>query len=172
MNRKAGLGKILIGVAIVTIVGVGALMGARMVIAPSFSAVEGDYRYQWHRVANEQEWKDIPVKHQGSSYCKDCHPAAVEKIAMSVHAKVQCENCHGAAFNHPDNPRKLTIDKGRPLCSRCHSNLPYRPSTYNELPVDEIRPQPVTKLKMINVENHNPDFECVACHDPHRAEFK
>jgi hypothetical protein len=172
MDRKDGLGKILIGVGIVAIVSLGGLIGARMIIAPSFSAVAGDYRYQWHRVANEQEWKDIAVKHQGNSYCKDCHSAEVEKVAVSAHAKVLCETCHGPAYNHPADPKKLSVDKGRHLCLPCHSNLPYRPSAYNELPVEEIRPQPVTTLKMINPDDHNPDLECVACHDPHRAEFK
>jgi predicted CXXCH cytochrome family protein len=172
MDKKAGLGKILIGVVIVTIVSIGALIGARMIIAPSFSAVDGDYRYQWHRVANEQEWKDFKVKHQGNSYCKGCHSDQDARVAASDHAKVQCENCHGAAFNHPENPKKLSIDKGRGLCLRCHASLQYRPATYAELLQQENRPQPISMLKMINPDTHNPDMACVSCHDAHKAGFK
>ena len=172
MGEEIRLGKIVMYVVIISLVGVAGLIGARMLIAPSFSAVEGDYRYQWHRVANEQEWKDIKVKYQGNSYCKGCHSDQDARVAASEHAKVQCENCHGAAFNHPDDPKKLSVDKGRGLCLRCHAYLPYRPDTYAELPVQENRPQPISKLKMINPDTHNPDIECVTCHNPHKTGFK
>jgi len=172
IRKEIGLAKILMYVVIVAIVGVGGIIGVRKVIAPSFQAVEGDYRYQWHRVANEQEWKDLRVKYQGNSYCKGCHSDQDMRVAASSHAKVQCENCHGAAFNHPEDPKKLSIDKGRGLCLRCHASLPYRPATYAELPVQENRPQPISMLKMINPDTHNPDMACVTCHDPHKTEFK
>jgi predicted CXXCH cytochrome family protein len=172
MKKEIGLAKVLVFAVIIGIVVLLGTIAARLIIVPSFEAVNGDYRYQWHRVSNEQFWKDFTVKYKGDSYCKDCHADQTVKVAASVHAKVHCENCHGAAFNHPEHPKKLYVEKGRGLCLRCHSSLPYRPVAYNELPVEEIRPQPVTTLKMINADEHNPDMECVSCHDPHRAEFK
>jgi predicted CXXCH cytochrome family protein len=172
MKKEIGLAKVLVWAVIISIVAVVFTIVARIIIVPSFEAVNGDYRYQWHRVSNEQEWKDVKVKYQGGSYCKGCHADQDAAVAASVHEKVQCENCHGAAFNHPENPKKLSIERGRGLCLRCHSSLPYRPAPYNELLVKENRPQPVTTLKMINVDEHNPDMECVSCHDPHRAGFK
>jgi predicted CXXCH cytochrome family protein len=166
MSRQIGLGKILIGVVVISIVGVAGLIGARMIIAPSFTAVNNDYRYQWHRVANEQEWKDFKVKYQGNAYCKDCHSDQAGKVAASVHAKVQCENCHGPAVEHPDKLPKLVVDKGRNSCLRCHASLPYRPVVYAELPKGTIQ------LKMINPDEHNSEVQCADCHDPHKAELK
>lgn len=166
MKSQIGLGKILIGLVIIIIVAVAGTIGARMIIAPSFKAVDGDYRYQWHRVANEQEWKDIKVKYRSSTYCKDCHLEQFNKVTASMHAKVECENCHGPAIDHPDNPIKLSSDKSRGLCLRCHSDLPYRQGKYSELPKREIQ------LKMIDPDNHNPDMECIACHNPHKTGFK
>ncbi len=166
MRRPLGIWEVLIGVVVVAIASVVGLVVARMIIAPSFGAANSDYRYQWHRVANEQEWKDFKVKYQGNSYCKDCHADKFKKTAASVHARVQCENCHGPAVDHPDNPKKLNIDKGRGLCLRCHSNLPYRQAKYAELQKGQV------ELKMIGADEHNPGAECVSCHDPHKAEFK
>lgn len=166
MNSQIGVGKILLAVIVIVILCVAGLVGARTIIAPSFTAANGDYRYQWHRADNEQEWKATKVKYQGSSYCKDCHSGQVDTIAASVHAKVQCENCHGAAVDHPDNPTKLSIDKSRALCLRCHSGLPYRPGKYAELPDKELQ------LKMVHPDEHNTDMECTTCHDPHKAALK
>lgn len=166
MRRKLRLGEILIGVLVVSIASVVGLIVVRMIIAPSFSAANSDYRYQWHRVANEQEWKDFKIKYQGTSSCKDCHADQFGKMATSVHARVQCENCHGPAIDHPENLKKLNIDKGRGLCLRCHSKLPFRESHYAELQKGPI------ELKMISADEHNPGMECVTCHDPHKADFK
>jgi hypothetical protein len=166
MSSQIGIGKIMIGAVVIAVVCVAGLIGARIILAPSFAAVDGDYRYQWHRVANEQEWKDFKVKHRGSLYCKDCHADQSAKEVASMHAKVQCENCHGPAVDHPENPVKLAIDRSRTLCLRCHSGLPYRPAKYAELPNGEVT------LKMINPDEHNVGIECVTCHDPHKAALK
>jgi predicted CXXCH cytochrome family protein len=166
MKGQIGLGKILIGLVVITILGIAGITGARMIIAPSFKAANNDYRYQWHRVANEQEWKEFKVKYRGSSYCKDCHTQQFKEVGASLHAKVSCESCHGPAINHPDNPARLTIDNSRSLCLRCHSDLPYRRTQYSELPKGEI------KLKMVDPDIHNPEMECIACHNPHKTDIK
>ncbi len=166
MKGQIGLGKILIALVLITIIGVAGIVGARMIIAPSFKAANNDYRYQWHRFANQQEWKDFKVKYRGNSYCMDCHANEFKQVEASLHAKVSCESCHGPAIDHPDNPTKLAIDKGRGLCLRCHSDLPYRPTQYSELPKGDI------KLKLIDPDNHNPEMECIACHNPHKANIK
>lgn len=165
---QVGLGKILTGVVVITILAVAGVIGARMIIVPSFTPANNDYRYQWHRVANQQEWKDFKVKYQGSAYCQDCHIDQYNKISASVHAKIQCENCHGAAIDHPDKPEKLIIDKSRELCLRCHASLPYRTAVYKELPQKNLQ------LKMVNPDEHyaGENMQCVTCHDPHKANFK
>ena len=166
MRRKLRLGEILVGVLVVSIAVVVGLVVIRMIIAPTFSAANSDYRYQWHRVANEQEWKDFKIKYQGSAACKDCHVDQFGAMAASVHAMIQCESCHGPAIAHPDDPKKLYIDRGRGLCLRCHSNLPFRQTRYAELQKGPI------ELKLVNPDEHNPGVECVNCHDPHKAAFK
>ncbi|HMK43921.1 MAG TPA: cytochrome c3 family protein [Dissulfurispiraceae bacterium] len=158
--------RIVAAFVIVTILAVAGVVGARMILVPSFTAANDDYRYQWHRVANEEEWKTVAVKHQGNSYCKGCHADQHKNVAASAHAKVECENCHGPAFNHPDKPEKLVVDKSRELCLRCHASLPYRTPKYNEIPKGPMN------LKMVDTEAHNTGMECVTCHDAHKASFK
>jgi predicted CXXCH cytochrome family protein len=139
----------------------------RAIIVPSdFKVHNGDYKYQYYRTGNVEEWKNFEVKYQGSEYCQDCHPEEYEKIVNSKHAMNQCENCHGPAYMHPDEVEKLTIDRSRDLCLRCHAELSYRPTAYAELPSGPI------ELIMQNPEEHNPGEECVLCHDPHAADFK
>jgi predicted CXXCH cytochrome family protein len=95
----------------------------------------------------------------------DCHSEQYEMIKESKHAKIQCENCHGPAIEHPANPEKLTIDTKRELCLRCHAKLPYRPEVYSELSTGPI------PLKMQDPDEHNPGTECITCHDVHMAGF-
>lgn len=164
MSNQSGLWKILAAIAVIVVLGVGGHITARKILVPSFQAVDGDIRYQWHRVDNEKEWKDFPVKHKGSDYCMDCHEDLYANIMASKHAKVQCENCHNPALDHPANPPKLTIDKSRDLCLRCHASLPYRRDVYAELPDKGVIP-----LKMKDPDEHNTGIECVTCHNPHIA---
>jgi hypothetical protein len=110
--------------------------------------------YGWHRESNEEDWKKIKVKYQGKEYCKDCHTEKYTKNMASKHKIIQCENCHGPAIDHPDDPPKLAIDKSRELCLRCHFPLPY-PSSGR------------AKLKSIDPDKHNPGMECSTCHNPH-----
>ncbi|MCX8031463.1 MAG: cytochrome c3 family protein [Thermodesulfovibrionales bacterium] len=167
-RREVSFGKILVGTVILTILAVSTIVIMRMILVPSFTAANNDYRYQWHRVANQEEWKNFKVKYKGDDYCIDCHSEQHKKLLQSVHAKITCENCHGAALEHPENPIKLIVDKKRELCLRCHSYLSYRPVEYKELQTKNI------KLKMIKPDEHYPDSntQCISCHDPHMANFK
>ncbi len=70
--------------------------------------------------------------------------------------KIECENCHGPALEHPSDPQKLTIDRSRELCLRCHTYLPYPTSKRAE-------------MKGIDPDQHNPGGECVGCHNPHQG---
>lgn len=168
VKKDFKLSQILFGVVIIIAFSVMGLLAIRKIFIPSFTSANNDFRYQWHRVANEQEWKEYKIKHKGSAYCNDCHGEYNKNLSNSFHAKIQCENCHGAAFDHPANPSKLIVDKSRDLCLRCHYYLPYRPTEYKEIG------SKTTKLKLIKPENHAPDekMPCVACHDPHKTEMK
>ncbi len=140
---------------------------ARMIFVPSdFKAANGDYKYQWHRMSNEDEWKNFEVKYKGRDECGECHDEIFESITLSRHALVQCENCHGPMREHPEDPEMLEIDRSRGLCLRCHAYLPYRPVTYAGLPEGPV------DFLMQDPEEHNPEYECVECHDVHKADFK
>lgn len=134
---------------------------ARTVLVPKdFGVGERGYMYGWHRKSNEEEWKKVPVKYQGTEYCKDCHDKNYTAIKNTPHQIILCEDCHGPAGTpegvvHYDEKRpKLTIDKSRAQCLRCHFPLPY----------------PTSKragIKGIDPDKHNPDIECSTCHNPH-----
>ncbi|MEW6108555.1 MAG: cytochrome c3 family protein [Nitrospirota bacterium] len=129
---------------------------ARFFYVPKdFGIHERGYMYGWYREGNLKDWEDFEVKYQGSDYCKNCHPDKYESIMMTPHAIIQCENCHGPAIEHPSNPPKLTIDKSRGQCLRCHTYLPYPTSGRGN-------------IKGIDPDNHNPDIECSMCHNPHK----
>jgi len=129
----------------------------RIVVVPKdFGVHENGYLYGWFRKSNEAYWKDLPVKYQGRDYCQDCHGDQTKQVRASLHAAIECENCHGPALSHPSEPAKLTVDRSRDLCLRCHSYLPYSGSKRSE-------------IKGIDPARHNPDLECSGCHDPHLA---
>ncbi len=133
---------------------------ARLVVVPKdFGAHEAGYMYGWHNKANEQFWKDFKVKYQGAEYCKDCHDKNYASIKKSLHRNIECENCHGPAVDHPENPPKLALDKSRAQCLRCHYPLPY-PTSGRAL------------IRGIDPDKHNPDVECSMCHDPHKPNLE
>ncbi len=128
---------------------------ARMVFVPKdFGIQERGFMYGWHRKGNEEDWKNFKVKYQGKEYCKDCHSDKYDSINKTPHRIIQCENCHGPAIDHPSDPPKLTIDRSRALCLRCHFPLPYPTSGR-------------ANIRSIDPEKHNPGIECSTCHNPH-----
>ncbi len=139
---------------------VGLILIARaFVVPPDFGVYERGFMYGYHRRSNEKEWEQFKVKYRGKQYCMDCHPDKYESNMSSKHKVIQCENCHGPAIDHPEDPPKLTVDRSRKLCLRCHTKLPY-PSSLRG------------KLKGINPEEHNPDMECSTCHNPHKPDME
>lgn len=132
----------------------------RWVYVPTDFGVQGrGYTFGYHRLSNEQEWKDFPAKYQGSAFCADCHDEKSARIAASGHAVIPCEDCHGAAFDHPETPEKLTIDRRRELCLRCHAQLTTPSSQRSDLPG-------------IDATEHNTGMMCVDCHDPHNPSLE
>lgn len=133
------------------------ILAARPLMVPrDFGIYERGYMFSWYRKGNEEDWKNFKVKYQGKDYCQDCHGEQFQALRKSPHTIVECENCHGPALDHPSDPQKLLIDRGRELCLRCHAALPYPTSKRAE-------------IKGIDPDAHNPGLECSGCHDPHRA---
>ena len=136
------------------------VMLARAILVPEdFGIGERGYMYGWHRKGNEADWKAVKVKYKGTDYCKKCHQDKYNDLRQSPHAAIQCENCHGPALGHPDDPPTLTIDRSRGLCIRCHARLPYHGSGRGA-------------IRGINPETHHPEAECVLCHYPHNPKLE
>ncbi len=131
---------------------------ARQFLVPDDFGVHGDsFTYNFHRLGNEQEWKDFPVKYQGKESCAECHEENYKANRRSPHKKIECENCHGPSgpgSNHPDELEKLPLNTSRELCLRCHSDLGYPGTARSELP-------------QIKNSQHKRRKNCVECHNPH-----
>ena len=136
------------------------LLLVRHLMVPADFGVNGDnFTYGFHRQGNIGEWQDVQVKYRGKEYCADCHEEKVEHSKISSHAAIQCENCHGPAIDHPENPERLTIDTGRDLCLRCHAYLPY-PNTGR------------AGIRAVSPAGHNPGIDCSDCHNPHNPSLE
>lgn len=140
---------------------VGFILVARIFLVPAdFGVGERGYMYGWHRAGNQEEWKNFKVKYMGTGHCKGCHTDKYDAITKTPHRTIICEDCHGPAGTpegivHYDEKRpRLTIDRSRAQCLRCHFPLPYPTSGRS-------------KIRGIDPEKHNPDIECSACHNPH-----
>jgi predicted CXXCH cytochrome family protein len=134
---------------------VATILCMRLVLVPDdFGIHEQGYMYGWHRKGNETDWKNVKVKYRTTAYCINCHKDKYQDIKDSPHAAIMCENCHGPALGHPQDPRTLEINRGRELCVRCHFKLPYPNSARGG-------------IKGINPATHHPEAECVLCHYPH-----
>jgi predicted CXXCH cytochrome family protein len=136
------------------------LLLVRYLMVPADFGVNGEnFTYGFHRQSNIDEWQDVSVKYRGKEYCAECHEEKVEAGMISSHAAIQCENCHGPALEHPENPERLTIDTSRELCLRCHADLSY-PNTER------------ARIKAIAPAGHNPGMDCSACHNPHNPSLE
>lgn len=144
----------------VVIAFVAIILVARMFFVPdTFGTHETGYRFGWHNKANEDYWKkDFKPKYATKDYCNDCHADKVETISASPHIIINCQNCHGPALKHPEEPAKLSIDRSREQCLRCHAKL-YMPGSGRE------------GIRGIENDKHNPDAMCVDCHNPHKPGF-
>ena len=120
----------------VVLVAVALLLIVRYFVVPRDFGIEdhGTFTYNYHRRSSTDDWRNIKAKYRGRDYCKECHEEKVEAILDSPHENIQCENCHGPAIDHPDNPEDLAIETKRSLCLRCHTYLPYPTSQRSELP--------------------------------------
>ncbi len=143
---------------------VGVIIGGGRFLVPDDFGVHGrNFTYGYYRLGNLQDWKDFPVKYQGRDSCTECHEENVRLNSSSVHAAIQCENCHGPAVNHPggvpDGVQSVSIDTSRELCLRCHAYLGYTNSSRGAMPSVEDR-------------RHRRRRECSGCHNPHNPREK
>lgn len=140
----------------VTIALLAVLLIARELFVPDDFGVHNDsFTYSYHRLGNIQEWQEFPAKYQGVDSCTECHRTNVRTVKRSPHRRVECENCHGPAGNHPDDVEYLPRNTHRELCLRCHAFLDYPNTARNEIPPVKDR-------------LHYRRKECIECHNPHQ----
>ena len=139
---------------VVLLIIAGVLVVRKIMVPADFGVGARGYMYGWHRPSNEEDWKKVSVKYRTSEYCKECHKEKYDEIKQSPHANINCENCHGPALGHPDDPKSLTINRARELCARCHFRLEYPTSGRGH-------------IRGIDPKTHHPELECVTCHWPH-----
>ncbi len=146
---------------VVVIVLVAFILLARAIHVPKdFGIGERGYMYGFHRKSNEDDWKAFKVKYKfDNEYCGVCHADNYESIKKSPHAIINCENCHGPALNHPEDPPKLTINQTQELCLRCHYPLAYPTSGRS-------------KIRGIDPVQHNAGLDCITCHNPHKPNLE
>lgn len=148
-----------------SIVVVALILIARAMVVPDDFGVHGqrpdgkNFTYAFYRAGAINYWKNISVKYKGREYCAGCHEDKMKEYTNSKHSIIQCENCHGPAMGHPDDPAKLTINRSRALCLRCHADLGY---PHN----------PRAKIKAIDPQEHNPGNACADCHNPHHPDLE
>jgi len=128
-------------------------------VPPDFGVHGRNFTYGFHRASDIQDWQAMPVKYRGRDFCAECHPENSAANASSKHASIQCENCHGPAVNHPEEPEKLVIDTSRDLCLRCHAAL-LTPGSER------------SRIKGIAPDTHNPGMPCSDCHNPHKPNLE
>lgn len=134
---------------------------ATLIVAAQYFAVPEDfgigsrgYMYAWHRQGDSEEWKAIKPKFLGSKSCAECHGDETDMIKVSAHKIIQCESCHGPGLGHPEPKEALLSDRRKGLCLRCHFPLDYKTSHRADLPA-------------IDPKDHNPEDNCIDCHNPH-----
>ena len=132
----------------------------RHFMVPDDFGVHGEnFTYGFHRLGNIDDWKDFKIKYKEREYCQECHEENFEEANGSKHRLIQCENCHGPAIDHPDDPETLAIDTSRQLCLRCHASLPYPDN-------------PRSRIKAIDPDEHHNDTACIECHKPHNPDLE
>ena len=114
------------------------------------------YRYGYYRADAVPELAEGSLRYLGSTYCMDeCHQERTADWPVAAHKTVQCEVCHGAAPEHPDDGISLIPADSIRLCSTCHEAMPARPDRQPQIVLGE---HPFADGETM---------PCIECHDPH-----
>lgn len=93
------------------------------------------------------------ISYAGAGACAECHEDEVATKAGGYHRNVACETCHGAAYEHTQDPMEVKppAPRDRQFCPTCHGYNASRPRGFPQI-------NPVT---------HNPLQPCITCHKAH-----
>jgi len=121
-----------------------------VVLPPSFFSARP------HQVAAVEREMAKPLHHAGVATCRTCHAEQFDTKYEGKHRNIACENCHGPAVAHADDPKavKPPLPREREDCLACHAYDASRPNGF-----PQVDPQ-----------EHNPRKRCIVCHDPHDPE--
>ena len=92
---------------------------------------------------------------KGTEYCQSCHVERSADWSIGAHSAVECEVCHGANPEHPDDGKTLIPADTIRLCTTCHEAMPARPARQPQIVLAE-HPFPGEETP-----------QCDSCHDPH-----
>jgi Cytochrome c554 and c-prime len=142
----------LIRVAAVFLLGVVTFVAIRAAVIPKSFGRYGPYRGD-----ALIEVTSRPIAFAGHETCEACHPDVQELKAKGVHARVNCESCHGPQAKHAEDPGavKPVLPDVATLCLRCHSQNAAKPASF---------PQ-------VDAKEHSQAESCKTCHQPHSPGF-
>ncbi len=123
--------------------------------AKAFLTDPSFYKYGDFRADAVPELAAGEPLYRGTAYCQTCHNERSSDWSVSTHSSVECEVCHGANPNHPDDEKTLIPADTIRLCTTCHEAMPARPAR---------QPQIVPGEHPFADEENMP---CIECHDPH-----
>ena len=141
-------------VVVVVIIVAGFLLVRSLLIPKSFG------KYGHYRGENVQEQMDLPLVHQGSAFCKDCHEVQYGDWQGNGHSSVNCETCHGHWEIHDEKVKTMTAVKSNDSCLICHQKLTGRPEGFSHI-------VSLSKHMEDNEITDADDYSCLDCHDPH-----
>lgn len=118
----------------------------------------------FYRAAAIDDARSFTPRHVGIEICEMCHEEKVALHNKDVHISVQCETCHGPAWEHVDDPEKtlVPIPNRRESCLTCHRALTARPGDFPQITWLE-------HYKFVGVEDRT--TSCTSCHNPHEPLF-
>lgn len=134
------------------------LLGAVLFVALRAAVIPKSFgQYGPYRGAALKGIMSRPLAYAGHEVCEGCHPEEAETKAKGVHARVNCESCHGPLAKHAEDPGTVVpvLPEVAKLCVRCHSENIAKPSGF---------PQ-------VDAKEHAQGQPCTACHKPHSPGF-
>jgi len=110
-------------------------------------------KYGHYRASAVDEIISQELRYAGSKACNECHDDIAESKTKGYHRNISCEVCHGAGYEHTQDPSEIVLEapRDRGYCPLCHEYLTSRPTGF---------PQIVSS-------SHNPMKPCISCHEPH-----
>jgi hypothetical protein len=125
------------------------LLLRHFLIPPSFG------QYGHYRGDSLKDNASLEIRYTGHKACFECHQDIEDLKQQDVHAKINCEICHGPGARHVSSAEATDIVRpsGREFCGRCHGRNAARAAG---------------AITQVNLSEHNIGQNCTECHNPHQ----